>query len=293
MFAYEILPLKGKTSYFQSSANVGIYEISNDEVILIDACEHIRVVRNLDKQLTERGLKVNTIIDTHCHVDHICGNAYFKEKYNAKLLSTDKEKMFIKYPTLEPEFYYAGIDTNKKLNPFFLTEPSEPEVITDNNIPEGFEIIPLPGHSFEMIGVRTPDNVVFLADSVLSKKTWDEYKLPFFHDVNTAIETLEAIREMKADLFVPSHNEPLENITELADYNIEKMQKAKKLVLEICEGLSFEEIFVSLMKRLDITVLTQKYPMYSLMLRNLLKALVDDNKIGAKMVDEKFLYYRK
>ena len=29
---------------------------------------------------------------------------------------------------------------------------------------KGFELLPLPGHFFDMVGFRTPDDVVYLAD---------------------------------------------------------------------------------------------------------------------------------
>lgn len=290
---FEIFNLKDKTSYFQSGANVGIYDLGNGKAVLIDSCEHSRIVKGFDKQLQERGLSVDTVINTHCHIDHICGNAFFKEKYGAKLLCTKKEKMFIVYPSLESEFYFSGIDTDKSKNPFFMVESSEPEIITDENLPEGFEIIPLPGHSFQMIGVRTPDNVVFLADSVISKKTWDEHKMPFFRDINESIETLEMIKTLKADLFVPSHDEPTRDITPLAEYNLVKLKELKETVYSCCDEIAFDNLFTRVINKMGITVRTQKYPMYSIMIRNALKALVDDERTGGKMQGDSFIYYRK
>ncbi len=290
---FQLHHLKGNTYYYKAYTNVGVYLLENNEVILIDACDHKRMVRGLDRILEENGWRVNTIISTHCHVDHICGNRFFQDKYNCRILSTKLEQGFIAYPDLEPKFYYSGIDTDKTKNPFFLIEPSESEVINADNTPSGFEIIPLPGHSFEMIGVRTPDNVLFLADAVLSKKTVDEYKLPFFYDVNASIDTLEKIKKMKADFFVPSHNEVLTEITELCEHNIIAMKNIKELVFEICEGRSFDDMFCVLMDKLSLSIKTEKYPMYSLMLRNYLQSLVNDNRICAKLDETRFIYHNK
>ena len=245
------------------------------------------------KMLCEMGLKVKTIINTHCHVDHICGNSYFFEKYGCEILSTKTEQRFISYPDLEPKFYYSGIDTEKARNPFFLVEPSESEIINESNIPDGFEIIPLPGHSFEMIGVRTPDNVVFLADAVLAKLTWDNYKYPFFYDVNSSVKTLEEILTLDGDCFVPSHNPPLEDIRELALYNISKLREKKTLVLENAEGRSFEEIFALIMEKEELKIRTEKYPMYAIMIRNLLQALVEDEKIHGVLENNRLVYHLK
>lgn len=290
---FEIKHIKGNTYYYEAYTNVGIYKINDSEVILIDSCDHKRMAKGLKKQLEEMNLSVKTIINTHCHVDHICGNSLFYEAHGCQILSTKMEQRFISYPDLEPKFYYSGIDTDKRKNPFFLVEPSESEIITEENTPEGFEIIPLPGHSFEMIGVRTPDDVVFLADSVLSKATWDDYKMPFFYDVNSSIETLEKIKGITASCFVPSHNLPIEDIKELAQYNIDKMKEKKELIFDSLEGKSFDILFKDVMEKQELHIRTEKYPMYALMVRNLLQSLVEEDKIRGVLEDNIFVYHKK
>lgn len=290
---FEVKNIKGNTFYFDAFSNMGIYACENGEAILIDSCDHKRMVRTVDRFLSEKGLRVSTIISTHCHVDHICGNSFFQEKYGCEILCSEKEQIFIAYPDFEPKFYYSGIDTDKMRNPFFMVDSSKANIIADKNTPAGFEIIDLPGHSFGMVGVRTPDNVLFLADAVLSKKTWDEYKLPFFHNVNESVSTLRRIKEMKADIFVPSHDSITDDITELAQYNIDKMEWTKEFFLSICEGKSFDEIFACMMKDLQLDIKTQKYPMYAIQVKNFLQALVEDEKICAVMKDDRFIYKRK
>ena len=280
---FDIVETIGNTFYFSAFSNVGVYKLNNSEVVLIDSCDHKRMVKSLDNILENNGLKVKTIINTHCHVDHINGNKYFHDKYGCSILASKGECGFIAYPDREPQFYYSGIDTDKSRNPFFDTQPSEAEVISESNIPEGIEIIPLPGHSFDMIGVRTDDDVVFLADSILSKKTWDEYKLPFFYNINESLKTLENMKNIKGKLFVPAHDEPVADICELADYNIKSLTHKKELVYDLCYGKSFEELFAALIRKLDIRLLTSKYPLHAAMVRNLLQSLVEDDVICAEL----------
>lgn len=289
---FEFIHLSGGTYYFQSFSNVGIYEKGDGKVILIDACDHKRMVRSINNYLDKKELTIETVINTHCHVDHICGNKTFKDKYGCKILSTRAEQPFIYYTQLEPSFYFAGIDTDKSRNPFFMIEPSESEVITEENTPDGFEIIPLPGHSFEMIGVRTPDDIVFLADSILAERTWREHRMPFFHNVNESIKTLKKLKTLEAKLFVPAHDEPSQDIKALADYNIERLNNLKSIVLDLCEGKGFDELFGAVMKALDLNIKTEKYPTYAVMVRNILQALVEDEKIKAVMDGINFIYHR-
>lgn len=287
---FDIVKTKGNTYYYSAFSNVGIYK-QGDSAILIDSCDHKRMVRSLDKLLEEDGLRVDTIINTHCHVDHIVGNKFFFDKYGCKILASKKECSFIEYPDREPQFYYIGIDTDKKRNHFFLAESSVAEVITPENTPEGFEIIPLPGHSFEMIGVRTPDNVVFLADAILSKTTWDEYKFPFFCNVNESLETFDKVKSIKADLFVPTHDMPLEDICELADYNKKSLQHKKDMVYELCKGRGFDAVVAAVLEKSGLNLHVSRYPMYIIMIRNLLQSLVEDDAICA-VPENMILTYR-
>lgn len=289
---FDIVDTIGNTYYYSAFSNVGVYKLNKSEVLLIDACDHKRMVKGLDTILEKNGLRVRTIIDTHCHVDHIAGNKYFYDKYGCRILASKGEQGFIAYPDREPRFYYSGINTDKTRNPFFMAEPSDAEVITPDNTPEGFEIISLPGHSFDMIGVRTPDDVVFLSDSILSKRTWDEYKLPFFYSVNESLKTLEDIQSIKAKLYIPAHNEPLRDICELARYNISSMKHKKELIYDLCDGKSFEDIFTDVLDALGLRIMTPKYPMYSVMIRNFLQSLVEDEVIEAVLEDSVLIYHR-
>ncbi len=290
---FEVKHLTGNTFYYDAFTNVGIYSLNEAEAVLIDSCDHKRMVKGLDRELAGMGLRVSLIISTHCHVDHICGNRYFQDKYGCRLLSTKLEQGFINKPDLEPDFYNVALGGDKSNNPFYGIDPSETEIISADNIPEGFEIIELPGHGFEMIGVRTPDDVLFLADSVLSVTTWENYRLPFFYSVNKAIATLEKIRDMKARLFVPSHNAPVEDIRELAEYNIERLKEKKQLVLDLCPGRSFEELFDAVIKREGLEIKMPKYCMYAVMVKNLLQSLIEDNLIYTDLENNRVIYHTK
>ena len=290
---FEIKKLKGNTFYFEAFSNVGIYAPDGKNALLTDACDHPRMVKSLDNQLGEMGFSVSCIIDTHGHVDHICGNKFFQQKYGCRLFSSEKEQAFIKYPSLESEFYYAGVDVKKTNNPYLLTEPSVTELIDRKNPPMGVEIVELPGHGFEMIGVITGDNVFFMADSIVSAKTWDEYRLPFFNNVNESIATLEKVKGIKADIYVPAHASPAESIEELADYNIKMFKEKKELTLSLCEGRSFDMIFEEYAKIEGFKIRADRYPMFAVMVRNLLQSLVEDEKIHAVYDNHRLIYELK
>ena len=290
---FELNRIKGNTYYFDAYANVGLFINKKGQVILIDSCDHRRTVRTFNKILEAEGLKPDVVICTHCHVDHIAGNRFFQEKYGAKILCSDKERMFIKYPEIEPDIMYNGTSVNKKLNPNYQGEPSEPEIFSEDNLPEGIELIPLAGHAWQMVGVKTDDNVIFLADSIMSKETWEEHRLPFFNDVNKSIETLEDIKSLEADIFVPSHATPMEDIRKLADLNISKIKERKQLLYELCNENSADELFVLYMKELEIDVQNNRYQTYYVMMRHYLQSLIEDKLIEGEFNGEKYIYRKK
>lgn len=290
---FELTKIKGNTYNFDSYTNIGLFINKKDQVILIDSGDHKRTVRTFNKILEEKNLRPDYIISTHCHVDHISGNRFFQEKYGTKILCSDKERMFIKYTEIEPDIMYNGYSVNKKLNPNYQGEPSEPEVFSEDNLPEGVEIIPLPGHAWQMIGVKTEDNVVFLADSIMSEETWEEHKLPFFNDVNSSIETLGKVKSLEGDIFIASHAKPVTDIKELADLNICKLNDRKQLLYELCNGNSADEIFVLYMKALGIDVQGNRYQSYYTMLRHYLQALIEDKAIEGEFNGMAYIYKRK
>ena len=55
--------------------------------------------------------------------------------------------------------------------------------IEDFELPEGFEILNMPGHTFGMIGVKTPDDVWFVADSIMNRKALKKNPFGFLINV--------------------------------------------------------------------------------------------------------------
>ncbi len=76
-----------------------------------------------------------------------------------------------------------------------------------------------------MTGFRTPDDVVFLADCLSSRETLAKYRIGFIYDIAEYLNTLERVKEMTARMFVPSHAAATDNIADLAQYNIDKVNE--------------------------------------------------------------------
>ena len=287
---FQFLSCGKNTYYLRCFSNIGVYDPGDGNVILIDSGDHKKSVHDLNEALTERGWRVKAIINTHCHADHIVGNRFFKETYGCEIYAPAMEQFLVEYSTLEPMYIYLGIPTNRKRNFFFKPHGTPAKLLTGDVLPEGFELVPLPGHSLNMVGVKTPDGVWFLSDALLSEETFRDYKLPSFYNINKSIATARAIADFEGTCFVPAHAPMMDDIRPLALFNAEALEKLKALFLAQCDGKSFEEVFAAVSDALGMTMDVDKYAKTVLTARCFLQALLDDGAITASLCGPRLVY---
>lgn len=256
----KLIQLKENTYYFDSPTKVGLYlNPDNNEVTLIDSGNDKDAGRKILKQLKENNWTLKTIICTHSHADHIGGNAYLQKQTNCRIIAPEIESAFIESPLLEPAYLYGGFPPKQLKNKFLMAKPSVVSTV-DTNKEEGFELINLPGHTFNMFGVKTPDNIFFLADSIFPKTILEKYGFAFMTDVKEQLSTLDMIKTLEADFFLPSHGTPIkkEELLELIELNKEKILEAEKKILQICESpKSTEQIFKEVAEHFDIKIVNE------------------------------------
>lgn len=287
---FKLIQCAENTYYLKCFANTGVYHLGNGEVILIDSCDHKKSYTDLDAQLEERGWRVKLIINTHAHVDHIFGDRFFKEKYGCEVCSSRIESHMTDISDIEGRIYFNAVPINRQNNYFFKPVSTFSKPLSDVTLPEGFEILPLPGHTFGMIGVKTPDNVWFLGDAVLSKGTFESYKLPFFFDVNESIKTQKMLAKLEGKLFVPSHSPACEDIAPLALYNADCLEKLKDYFLSISDSRTVEEIFALCCKELGMKFGMDQFGKLIFTVKCFLQALIDDGKLTADITDYRLVY---
>ncbi len=152
-------------------------------------------------------------------------------------------------------------------------------------------MIPLPGHFFDMVGFRTPDNVVFLADCLSSAETLEKYKIGFIYDVGAYLKTLEVVEKMQAEIFVPAHAEAAETIAPLARLNIEKVLGIAEKITGLCrEPLTFEEILKKLFDDYSLKMNFEQYVLVGSTVRSYLAWLKDEGKLSAEFEENRLLW---
>lgn len=291
---FNIEHLIGNTYYLKSYSNVGIYDLGNGEAILIDSGDHKKSVRDLDDGLEKMGLRVKAIYCTHSHTDHTTGNVFFKEKYGCEIYAPETENALAMYPNIEGLWLAEGLPVKRDENGDIYGTWAKVDVLDNTNIYQGFEMVSLPGHNFNMCGYKTPDDVWFIADSVISKSTFDGYIFPVFLKINQSISTCEMLPKLKGKLFVPSHDSPKDDISDLANYNAQKMRDNKALVLSMCnEESTFDEIFKRLDDAVNLRLTNDKYAKASRTVKCYLQALCDDGVLDVYLNGGRAVYKKR
>lgn len=142
-----------------------------------------------------------------------------------------------------------------------------------------------------MAGFRTPDDVVFLADCLSSRETLEKYQISFIYDVAAYLETLENVKKLKAKMFIPAHAEATEDISGLAQYNIDKVHEIAERIIELCrEPECFEDILQKLFTDYSLAMNFEQYVLVGSTVRSYLSWLKDSGRLEVKFTDNKLLW---
>lgn len=99
-----------------------IWDESSKESAVIDpGCSNPDEENKLESYVTENGLNVKFLINTHCHIDHILGCAFIKGKFNAKFYIPEKDLFLLESAGLQASAFNISIGNMPKPD-YFLSE---------------------------------------------------------------------------------------------------------------------------------------------------------------------------
>ncbi|NLI20211.1 MAG: MBL fold metallo-hydrolase [Clostridiales bacterium] len=285
---YELVQVGAQSYYIESPAKIGVYDAGGGRVYLIDSGNDKDAGRKVRQVLDRQGWTLAGILNTHSNADHIGGNRYWQGQTGCKVFANGAEGAFTRYPLLEPAFLYGGYPCADLRHKFLLAQDSEPTEITDPAFPAEVGVIPLPGHFLDMVGYRTPDDTVFLADCLSSEATLEKYGIPFIFDVERYLATLDAVTQMRAAMFVPAHAPASTDVAALARYNRDKVLAAAERLLMVCrEPITFENALAEMFSAYGLTMNFEQYVLVGSTVRSFLSWLKDAGRARVTFADNR------
>lgn len=278
---YELMQVTERFFYVDCPAKIGIYKISETEIALIDSGNNKGAATKALRAAESNGWQIKMILNTHAHADHIGGNAHIVKHTGCKVYAPAGELDAVRHPIWEPISLFGAKPPKALCHGFLLADESDAQVLTQDVLPAGLSILPLPGHTPDMVGFCTEDGAVYLADALASEQTLEKYGVPFVYDPAVYLETLDRIATMEGRIFVPSHAAPTENIVPLAERNRRATEELIAFLLDaLREPMEFEALLRLTFEKYGLTMSIDQYALVGSTLRSYLSYLLDGGSVA-------------
>lgn len=290
---YELVRLSEHDYYIDCPAKIGIVTLDGGGAILIDSGSDKDAAKKALRHAADNGWQIKAVFNTHSHADHIGGNSTIAEKTGCDIYAFGTECDFTRHTFLESAGLYGGFPFAELKHKFLCAKESDAKPLTEAVLPENFRMIPLPGHSFDMVGFLTPDGNFFAADCVSSAETLAKYGIGYLWDVEASLKTLEEIKTVKAAKIIPSHAPVTGDISQLADLNAEAIRRAASVIAELCaEPADCDTLLQKVFDRYALTMNAQQYVLIGSTVRSYLSYLKNSGVLSFTFENNRMLWHR-
>lgn len=161
-----------------------LYDETKSALIIDPGCYEASERKELDEFIKSNYLDVALLINTHCHIDHVLGNDFVKDKYNVPfLIHKNEESLLRAVKAYAPNYGFANY--REVLPDKFIDE--------NNKVTWGkseLDVLFLPGHSPGHIGLYNPDQKILIGGDVLFEGSIGRTDLPG-GDMDTLIDSIQ------------------------------------------------------------------------------------------------------
>jgi glyoxylase-like metal-dependent hydrolase (beta-lactamase superfamily II) len=149
-----------------------LYDDSGEGIILDPGCYQDHENQQLAQFVADNNIRISGIVNTHCHIDHVLGNEFARNKFNAPLAIPEGEQEVYRAVKSYAPVYgfpkYREADVDQHL--------TESDVLSFGNTT--FEIMLVPGHSPGHLAFYHKDSKTCLGGDVLFQGSIGRTDLP-------------------------------------------------------------------------------------------------------------------
>jgi len=167
---------------FQENTYV-LYDETNEAIIIDPGCYEEDEKKELTEFIRSKHLKVTMLLNTHCHIDHVLGNAFVKTTFKTKLYIHRADEPVLKAVSVYAPNY--GFYQYQEATPdAYLTEGDE--IILGN---QKFAVLFVPGHAPGHVAFYNEKEKVVIGGDVLFQNSIGRTDLPG-GDFDTLIKSI-------------------------------------------------------------------------------------------------------
>ena len=190
-----------------------LYDETKTCIIIDPGCYEVQEKEVLKSFISENGLQVHSLINTHCHVDHVLGNNFVKNEYGVDLVIHELDQPTLKANEVVAQMY--GFNAYEPCTADKFIEEGD-QVKFGNTV---LDVLFVPGHAPGHIAlVNRKDNLCVQGD-VLFQQSIGRTDLPG-GDFDTLIHSIKnKLFPLPVDMMVYCGHGPSTNIGYEKQYN--------------------------------------------------------------------------
>lgn len=287
---YELNKVGEHTYYIDSPTNVGLYEYDG-RCCLIDGGSDKSAAKKVLKHIEEQGWTLEKVFCTHGHADHTGGCAILRERTGCIVYAPKACAAVLNNPQILPSVLYGGFPSDELRSKFLMAPQCECLPLVEEALPNGLSFTKIDGHDFEQAAFRTSDNVWFIADGTVSEQTTEKYKIAFLYDVAEHLKSLEKLKTLEGRLFIPSHDVPQSDISNLVDRNIACIHEVANVIKRFCEnGITIDDLLEKIFAEFGIKLYLMQYALIGSTTRSYLSWLVGKGEMECVFEGSRLLW---
>lgn len=157
---------------FQENTLV-ISDLDKNCIIVDPGCYYPEERHELEHYISQNELIPMALLNTHCHIDHILGNAWVIDKYNIPFYMHGKDLVTLNaVPTYAPMYGFTGFEASPQ--PTHLVEHGD--VLRFGTL--SFEVLFGPGHAPGHVAYYDKNHNVLINGDILFKGSFGRFDLP-------------------------------------------------------------------------------------------------------------------